>query len=409
MQTAPLRKTARIALSLVLLATTQRAMADMGSMKMTGGSCAGPELTCARSATPLLLPDGTLWLAWAAGGHVSVARSVDLGHHFSPAVVLNAEEATMDSGPDARPKIVEDKAGRLIVAWSILKDKNWNAQVLIAQSTDGGQSFTPPRPVGNDAASQRFEALEALPSGELFVAWLDKRDATAAMRKGQNYLGAALAYAWSANGGATMTQTRIGHDNTCECCRLGVAMTPSGRPVVLFRNIYNGDVRDHAVTTFNADGTPGRIYRVSVDNYQIDGCPHHGPSLAISAAGTYHAAWFTNGSVRQGLFYARSTDGGRSFSQPMALSSPERHPARPYVLATEGAVWLTWKEFDGNQAIVRLRQSRDDGITWSEPKTIARTTGDSDQPLLVSDGHRAFLSWMTHDEGYQLILLGGAS
>jgi hypothetical protein len=190
---------------------------------------------------------------------------------------------------------------------------------------------------------------------------------------------------------------------------LAVAATPSGNPVVLFRNIYSGDVRDHAVTTFNAEGKPGPVYRVSVDNYQIDGCPHHGPSLAISAAGTYHAAWFTNGSVRQGLFYARSMDGGRSFSQPMALSSPNAHASRPYVLTTGGTVWLAWKEFDGKQTIVRMRRSHDDGATWSDPTTIAQTNGDSDHPLLVSDGRRAFLSWMTHDEGYRLIRLGGAS
>ena len=39
-------------------------------------------------------------------------------------------------------------------------------------------------------------------------------------------------------------------------------------------------------------------------------CPNHGPSLAISAEGTYHVTWFTDGLARKGLFYTRSTDSG---------------------------------------------------------------------------------------------------
>ncbi|HET6605313.1 MAG TPA: sialidase family protein [Rhodopila sp.] len=403
------RTIARAAVSTIFLMVAHQAVAAMDSMSMPGGPCAGPELACARSATPLLLNDDTLWLAWAAGGHVSVARSADHGASFSPAVMLNVDTAMMDNGPDARPKIVRDKDGRLIVAWSIFKDHDWNAQVLITQSTDDGHSFAKPHPISDDPASQRFEALQALPSGDLFAAWIDKRDAVAAKKAGQDYPGAALAFAWSKDGGVTTTPARIAQDNSCECCRLGVALTPSGQPVVLFRNIYDHDVRDHAVTTFGSDGKPGPVHRVSVDDYRIDGCPHHGPSLSISPAGTYHAAWFTNGTVRKGLFYARSIDGGATFSSPMALSSPHRHPARPYVLATKDSVFLVWKEFNGERTEVRMRQSRDDGATWSDPVGIASTDGDSDHPLLVSDGHRVFLSWLTHDEGYRLMPLGASS
>src|SRR3954452_2501206 len=95
--------------------TTGPAAAE-GPADLPGGACKGQELACAKSATPLLLPDGTLWLAWTAGGHVSVARSDDLGHSFGPAAVLDPVARTVDDGPDARPKIVRDSAGRLIVA-----------------------------------------------------------------------------------------------------------------------------------------------------------------------------------------------------------------------------------------------------------------------------------------------------
>ena len=372
---------------------------------LPGGACTGKALACASSATPLLLPDGTLWLAWAAGGTVSIARSTDQGRSFDPAVVVDPVSRVVDAGPDARPKIVRDAAGRLVVAWSYFKDDDWNAQVLVSRSIDGGHSFSTPHPLSGDPASQRFEALESTPSGALFAAWIDKRDAVAAKRAGRAYPGAALAYAWSRDGGETFAGERIAGDNSCECCRLGLALDGKGHPVVLFRNIYGANVRDHAVTTFTDAGTPGPLHRVSVDDYAIDGCPHHGPSLAVSGTGTYHAAWFTDGKARQGVFYARSTDDGLSFSSPLPLAGPERHGGRPYVLATPQGVWLAWKEFDGEHTLVRTMVSRDDGVSWSKPQTVAQTDDTSDHPLLVSDGRRTFLSWMTHKDGYRLIPL----
>ena len=77
-------------------------------------------------------------------------------------------------------------------------------------------------------------------------------------------------------------------------------------PCVVFRNIFEGGVRDHAVMTFTDPATPGEVRRVSNDDWQISACPHHGPSVSISPAGTYHVAWYTNGKARKGLFYARS-------------------------------------------------------------------------------------------------------
>ena len=46
---------------------------------------------------------------------------------------------------------------------------------------------------------------------------------------------------------AGQKMTEIALDNTCECCRLGIAFAGPGRPAVVFRNIFPGSVRDHAV------------------------------------------------------------------------------------------------------------------------------------------------------------------
>ncbi len=365
-------------------------------------NCAEPTLACAITATPTFGPDGSLWLVWAAGGRVSVAHSTDLGHSFSDPVAVNPQPVRLDSGPDARPKIVVDESGRMYVAYATFKDDDFNGEVFFSRSTDGGASFAPPRPITPDTASQRFEAIEVDHQGKLFAAWIDKRDAFASRREGKSYVGAALAFAWSDDAGVTLSSARIARDNSCECCRLGVAFAGDGRPVVLFRNVFDDNIRDHAITTFADPATPGPIYRVSIDNWQIDACPHHGPSLAVAPDGTYHVVWFTGASARPGVFYARSVDGGRTFSAAKALPDKGNNP---YVLALRDDVWLTWKEFDGKRTNVSTMVSRDNGMTWSEPQVVATTGERSDHPLLVSDGHHPFLSWLTRQEGYRLIAL----
>ena len=391
------------ALAIIAFALCQSAAyGQMNHQHASEAACDETILRCASKVTPAFSPDGTLWLAWMAGGQISVARSNDAGHSFSTPVQVTREKLNLDWGPDARPKIVIDRNGGIALAFSIFRDKAFNGQVLYTRSADGGKSFSELRPITASNESQRFEALGLDADGSLFAAWLDKRNRVPAQQRGQTYDGAGLFFASSNDGGATYSESRLAQDNTCECCRLGLAFAGPGRPVVVFRNIFEGGVRDHAIVTFSDPATPGEVHRVSRDDWQIAACPHHGPSLSISAAGTYHVAWYTNGKVRKGLFYARSRDGGATFSEPLPIGRPDRNPSRPYVIAGPREAAMVWKEFDGEKTTVNLMTSRDDGATWSPAKTISSTMDASDHPLLVSDGRRSYLSWMTKADGYRI-------
>ena len=372
-----------------------------------GGACHEAALACASTVTPVLA-GGTLWLAFDANGQVYVTHSGDMGHSFAKPVAVTHGKVQLDSGPDARTALAVDKAGRVFVAYEIFKDNDFNGEVFFGRSLDHGQSFSAPRPLVDNDASQRFAALAVGPNGNLFAAWLDKRGVVAAEKEGKTYPGAALGYEWSKDGGASFTPSKIAKDNTCECCRLGVAFTAPDRPAVVFRNVFGGTVRDHGIITFVNETTPGPFHRVSVDNWRLNGCPHQGPSLALSGTGTYHVVWSTQGDARKGLFYARSKDGGKSFSTPMPLDVNAHDASRPYVTAVPGQVWLAWKDFDGETATVNVRVSHDDGVTWSAPRVAAKTTDASDHPMLVNDGHRAYLSWMTKVDGYKFLPLEDA-
>ncbi len=368
-------------------------------------ACTTPALACAAAVGATFDHRGRLWLAWTAGGALSVARSDDGGARFGEPVVLGRYGALLDGGADARPQIVVDARGRVVVAWGVFKDKAWNAQVLVSVSTDDGATFSRPRPISDHPASQRFPALALDPQGELVAAWLDKRTVAAARQGGTPRPGAALAVARSRDGGASFAGERIALDGTCECCRLGLAFDARGHTLVLLRALYEGGERDHALVALGEEGAPPRSTRVAEDHWAIEGCPHHGPSLAVSAAGTVHAAWFTQGSAGQGTFVARSTDGGARFGPPQPVGNPAAQPGRPWLLADGGTLWLAWKEFDGRHISVRQQVSHDDGLSWSAPRLVAETADAADHPVLLRGPKGVVLSWMTRAEGYRLLPL----
>lgn len=366
-------------------------------------ACHTAALACASVATAAFAPDGKLWIIWTAGGRVSVASSTDLGKTFSKAETLPATALPLDDGPDARPKIAFGRDERVAITYATRDDK-YNGHAFVARSSNGGKTFSEPRAITTDSPSQRFETAAFDQDGRVFAAWIDKRDAAAAKADGKSYAGAALAFAWDDKPDGHLETATIARDNSCECCRIAIAFAGPGKPVVMFRNIFDGGIRDHAVITFS-NGRPGPLYRVSDDDAKIDACPHQGPSLAIGPDDTYHATWFALGRKLKGVYYARSNDGGKTFSTPLRLGDPNKQISRPYVLTAGDTVYLVYKSFDGSQTSIELMTSRDSGKTWSKPHSVASTHDSSDHPLLIANQATAYLSWLTLKEGYRLIPL----
>src|ERR1700754_405975 len=179
------------------------ALAQMHHQHGSEAACDEPDLQCASKVTPVFASDGTLWLAWMAGGRISVASSRGVGKSFSPPVAATPDKLNLDWGPDARPKIAIDRKGGIALAFSIFRDKAFNGQVLTTRSDDGGKSFAAARPITANNESQRFEAIGFDNNGELFATWLDKRNRVPAQEAGKKYEGAGLFFATSKDGGAT--------------------------------------------------------------------------------------------------------------------------------------------------------------------------------------------------------------
>ena len=368
---------------------------DMSGMAMSRE----PEL----GASTAFDAHGRLWLADAAGGHVRVRHSDDLGKTLSPPVDVNpVAERIYDEGEN-RPKIAFGPHGELYVSWSQPRAKPWSGYVRFARSTDGGRHFSTPVTVQHDLAdiTHRFDALAVDGHGRVVIAWIDKRDMEAARAKGKPYLGAAVYYSWSDDEGRSFTPDRKLVDNSCECCRIAITRDPHGDVAVFFRNIYGDNIRDHAYAVLRTDGQPAHAERATYSQWHIDGCPHQGPGLAIGSDGVRHAVWY-EGKNGPAIWYGQ-LDPGHPPKHPLKIGGPGAGHAD---VAVHGkTVWVAWNQVDAKGYALMLRRSTDDGAHFDPPRAIAHSTVAAGSPHLLTWQGRAYVAWNTAT-GFRLVPTG---
>jgi hypothetical protein len=365
-----------------------------------------PSVHCGQTPTPVFAKDGSLWLAFAQHGHVYLTRSDDLGESFTTPVVVNRVPEAIYSDGENRPKIALGPAGELYLSWSQRIPGRYAGNIRFARSLDAGQSFSEPITVNDDSApiSHRFDALTVDSQGRIYLVWIDKRDLAAAKKAGTDYAGAAIYYAMSDDRGEHFAFNHKLSDHSCECCRIALDMGSNDQVVALWRHVYPVNIRDHAIARLGPDTPPiqGMPVRATDDDWQIEGCPHHGPGLSLATDHTAHLAWFSQGNRNKGLMYGRF-DLNRGQLELEYPIDPSAGASRPQVLATAQRIYTAWKAFNGEANELRVSFSEDAGKSWSEPQVVAQTANGSDHPFLLTQGDRVFLSWHTLAEGYRLI------
>lgn len=297
-------------------------------------------------------PDGTLYYAFSAGAigdytrKIFVAKSSDLGRTYQ-IVEIPGQEPDLDagdSGINAVPSLVLDPENprRMYVAWwnnygvwnledVLPKDSYLSGRVMVATSTDGGGSFSPPVRVG-DKLEGSFQAPKAVvvPGGDLLVFF---GEITWPSGDG-GAPGAHLYLATSKDRGnsfvhETLHQMPDGEDHSILGSPMG-AVGPTGDVYVTWEDMGDGPAR--VLFMRSSDGgatwsTPVRINDVSPARKWT--WNELWPSIGVAASGRIDVAWFEwrNDPTRdpkrntfQDLYHAYSHDGGRTWSTNMRVT-----------------------------------------------------------------------------------------
>lgn len=370
---------------------------------------------CGGAPSATIDADGILWVSFVQDKHVYVQHSADNGESWSSAVQVTPEPEDAEFNGENRPKIIVTNPGddstsgvsqgddkQVLLSWTTKTSANFTGEIRFSRSGDGGHSFDAPRTINDDnlMTGHRFDSLFLTEDNTLYLTWIDKRDLEARLENGQEYSGAAIYYAVSKDLGRTFSDNyRVSH-NSCECCRIAVAPHGDGEVAILWRQLFNTEIRDHAIAVLGADGEVTNLQRATYDDWYINACPHHGPTM-ISAEeeGTYHMSWFSAGNIHKGIYYASLN---LASGEPAQLQQVDGTPGagHPYLASHDDTLYLVWKGFDGMNTPLKLKTSSDGGASWTEETALYSTTQGSDHPLLVTTDEGVYLSWWTQEMGY---------
>jgi len=373
-----------------------------------------PSVHCGRVPTAVFGPGGVLHVVFSQNGHVYLTKSKDKGVTFNAPVAVNrVPELIYDDGEN-RPKIVLGDNNKLFVSWTHKTPGRYSGDVRFARSLNGGKTFDMPTTVNSDKAliGHRFDAMTIDGQGRIYLVWIDKRDQQQAKENKQKFVGASLYYAVSQDSGNSFLPNQPLVEHSCECCRIAVDNDRDGDVVALWRHVFPGNIRDHAIAYIapepsgkkRAAKNEGLPLRASNDEWELEGCPHHGPDLSIDAQNTAHMAWFTQGKKHKGLMYGQFNFSNEK-TQSIEVIDAAAGASRPQVHAIGERVYLMWKRFNGDEMELRIRASHDRGETWADSHVIATTMNGSDHPDWLESESRLFATWQTQSEGFKLILV----
>jgi hypothetical protein len=367
-----------------------------GPTRFTPARVVSQETT--NGATPMFLatPHGGRVVAWVSapnGGsdgslHVSVTPAGARG--ALPTVTVRDPLGAIEAHGEAPPQLAADAAGGISVLYAVGKEvpgeRFPKSALRFIRSTNAGRTWSDPRTVndGTDFGSHNFHALTAAPDGSILATWLDARRGKSGVWMSR-----------STDGGRTWEANRpIYTDPTCPCCRTAVAIAGDGTIYVAWRAILAGDVRD-VVVTRSSDG--GKSWappvRARSDDWVYPGCPHAGPSLEVDANGGVHVAWWTGKEGEAGVYYAKSTDGAKTFaSQPIATGSRAR-PAHVQLAVAGASVYLAWDDGLGEMPRILLRRSKNGGERFRAEELLSEPGVAASFPVLAVHGDSVAVAW----------------
>ncbi len=296
--------------------------------------------------------DGHVVLAWARQSGPSertlyLARSSDEGRTFGAPTsfrkvpiykyVSKGKSGSVTYSTHVLPRLVATADG-IFLNWVEASKEGPPVHDFVARSSDGGKTFGDPLSVHSESAVKPgFTTLSTAPDGTLLAAWIDARNHTQ-----QPFFAAKPAVS---EGFETERMVFAGPSGKgiCPCCDLAAARLPDGSDIVAFRNNDTGH-RDIWIARAPAGGDFLAPMPLTSDRWTFEGCPHDGPSLAITG-GKVQAAWMSAHSGRNRVYFGSSAPSALAFSTRELSPETPGAQGHPKLVATaQGGLHAVWDE-----------------------------------------------------------------
>ena len=295
------------------------------------------------------------------------------------------------------PSVIGLTDGSLAAHWLVKSGVGTYAyNVNIALSKDGGKTWTKPivPHLDNTQTEHGFVSLLPLSNGRVGAVWLDGRNMKGIKDEHNEArplpVSMTLRYA-TVDGNGKISEDAELDERVCECCQTSAAITRNG-VIAVYRDRSQDETRDTYAVRHNGTGwaSPQPVYR---DNWQINGCPVNGPSVA---ADDQHVAvaWYTGVGGTPHVKVAFSTDAGNTFGTPIQVDDGETQGRVDVLLLPDKSALVCWLSGTPESGEIKVRRVQANGSLGS-PAVIAQTdiSRSSGFPRMARLGDEVFFAW----------------
>jgi len=337
-------------------------------------------------------PDGSIVLSWmqreASGA--TLRFSTLKSDQWQAAVEVVTDPEMFVNWADL-PSVTPLGETHWVAHWlSKSADATYAYDILLAQSSDEGQSWSDPvRPHSDGTPSEHgFVSIHAEGDAAALL-WLDGRKTVNEATDDPSGTSMTLRSALVDPEGE-VSQEQLVDEIVCDCCQTDVAVSPHG-PIAVYRDRTIDEIRDIYVSRFS-DGAwqPGTA--IADDGWEIAGCPVNGP--AIDAQGDLVAiAWFSAANGNPVVSAALSTNGGRTFKSPVEIASRGSSGHVGIAVIDRSSAAVSWVESDnrGTNA-VNIRSVTTGGLL-GRVETVGRTELIRLYPQMIRSDDMLILAW----------------
>lgn len=295
------------------------------------------------------------------------------------------------------PSVIALADGSLAAHWLVKSGPGTYAyDVQISRSKDNGQTWGRPVVPHTDGTQTEhgFVSLLPLQDGRLGAVWVDGR-ATKDLKDNHEEDGPlpvsmALRYA-AIDADGKLSDEAVLDERICECCQTSAALTSEG-PIAVYRDRSEREVRDIHFVRRQGKGW-SEPQTVHGDNWEINGCPVNGPSVA--AAGRRVAlAWFTGEGNSPRVQIAFSGDAGASFGTPSRVDDGEAMGRVDVVMLADGSALVCWMSGGAEGGANKVRRVGSDGalgpVAIIARSDVSRSSGF---PRMARLGDEVHFAW----------------
>ena len=293
------------------------------------------------------------------------------------------------------PSAIVLRDGSLAAHWLVKSGKGTYAyNVNISRSNDGKTWSAPIVPHRDNTETEHgFVSLVSLSDGRLGAVWLDGRNMKDMKEKDEHAPTAesmTLRYAAIDAQGNLSGEAEL-DNRVCECCQTSAAVTSEG-PIAVYRDRSSTEVRDIYIVR-QVNGTWTAPQPVHADNWQINGCPVNGPSVAADGRRVV-VAWFSSVDDKPQVKVAFSDDAGARFSTPIRVDDGENVGRVDTLLLPDGSALVCWLSGSVQGGEVKVRRVLPNGNVGPS-SVIAKTdiSRSSGFPRMARLGDQVQFAW----------------